>query len=161
MYLFAAITFAICVYGFYRRIGVYRQGKPLQRLDHLPLRMVRLVKRGLGQLRVMLVKGPGITHALMFWGILLLFIGTVLVLIQVDFTEPLFNLDFLKGTFYLYFSMVLDIAGAVVILMLCGFIVRRYFYKPKGLVTTKDDYLIQGLLIAILLTAYLVEGARM
>ncbi|MBE3117204.1 MAG: 4Fe-4S dicluster domain-containing protein, partial [Candidatus Atribacteria bacterium] len=92
---------------------------------------------------------------------LLLFIGTVLVLIQVDFTKPLFNIDFLKGTFYLYFSMVLDIAGAVVILMLCGFIVRRYFYKPKGLVTTKDDYLIQGLLIAILLTAYLIEGARM
>ncbi|MBE3040693.1 MAG: 4Fe-4S dicluster domain-containing protein [Chloroflexi bacterium] len=161
MYLFAALTLAILIYGFVKRIRVYRQGKPLQRLDHLPARIVRLVKRGLGQLRVMLVKVPGITHALMFWGILLLFIGTVLVLIQVDFTKPLFNIDFLKGTFYLYFSMVLDIAGAVVILMLCGFIVRRYFYKPKGLVTTKDDYLIQGLLIAILLTAYLIEGARM
>jgi len=97
----------------------------------------------------------------MFWGMLLLFIGTVLVLIQVDFTQPLFDLDFLKGSFYLAFSLILDIAGAVVIVMLCGFIVRRYFYRPKGLVTTKDDYLIAGLLIAILLTAYLIEGARM
>jgi len=161
MYLFSALTLAILVYGFIRSIWVYRQGKPLRRLDHLPARIVRLVKRGLGQLRVMLVKVPGITHALLFWGILLLFIGTLLVMAQADFTEPLFNIDFLKGTFYLYFSMVLDIAGAVVILMLCGFIVRRYFYKPKGLVTTKDDYLIQGLLIAILLTGFLVEGARM
>ncbi len=97
----------------------------------------------------------------MFWGMLLLFIGTVLVLIQVDFTQPLFNLAFLKGTFYLVFSLTLDIAGAVVIVMLCGFFVRRFFYKPKGLVTTRDDYLIYGLLIAILLTAYLIEGARM
>ncbi|MBE3119702.1 MAG: electron transporter, partial [Candidatus Atribacteria bacterium] len=91
MYLFAALTLAILIYGFVKRIRVYRQGKPLRRLDHLPARIVRLVKRGLGQLRVMLVKVPGITHALMFWGMLLLFIGTVLVLIQVDFTEPLFN----------------------------------------------------------------------
>ncbi|MCX6036633.1 MAG: heterodisulfide reductase-related iron-sulfur binding cluster [Chloroflexi bacterium] len=161
MYLFAALTLAILIYGFVKRIRVYRQGKPLQRLDHLPARIVRLVKRGLGQLRVMLVKAPGITHALLFWGMLLLFIGTLLVMAQADFTDPVFNLDFLKGTFYLLFSLTLDIAGAVVIVMLCGFIVRRYFYKPKGLVTTKDDYLIQGLLIAILLTAYLVEGARM
>ena len=161
MYMFAALTVAIVIYGFIRRIRVYRQGKPLQRLDHLFTRILRAVKRGLGQLRVMLVKLPGIAHALMFWGILLLFTGTVLVLIQVDFTKPLFNLDFLKGSFYLAFSLILDLAGAVVIIMLCGFIVRRYFYKPKGLVTTRDDYLIAGLLIAILLTAYLIEGARM
>ena len=161
MYLFAALTVTIVIYGFARRIRVYRQGKPLQRLDHPFTRMLRAVKRGFGQLRVMLVKLPGIAHALMFWGILLLFIGTVLVLIQVDFTKPLFNLDFLKGSFYLAFSLTLDIAGAVVIVMLCGFIVRRYFYKAKGLVTTRDDYLIAGLLIAILLTAYLIEGARM
>jgi len=161
MYLFAVITVAIMIYGFIKRIRVYRQGKPLQRLDRLPFRVVRFVKRGLGQLRVMLVKLPGITHAFLFWGILLLFIGTLLIFAQVDFTVPLFHFDFLKGTFYLFFSVVLDIAGAVTIVMLCGFIVRRYFYKPKGLVTTKDDYFIQGLLIAILLTAFLVEGARM
>ena len=161
MYLFAALTLAIMIYGFIKRIRVYRQGKPLQRLDHLFTRLLRVVKRGFGQLRVMLVKLPGITHALMFWGILLLFIGTVLVLIQVDFTKPLFKLDFLKGSFYLAFSLTLDIAGAVVIVMLSGFIVRRIIYKPKGLVSTRDDYLIAGLLIAILLTAYLIEGARM
>jgi Fe-S oxidoreductase/nitrate reductase gamma subunit len=161
MYLFAAITLAILIYGFIKRIRVYRQGKPLQRLDRLPARIARLVKRGLGQLRVMLVKVPGIIHAFLFWGMFLLLVGTVLILAQVDLTEPLFNIAFLKGTFYLYFSLTLDIAGAIVVVMLCGFIVRRLFFRPKGLVTTKDDYLIYGLLIAILLTAYLVEGARM
>jgi Fe-S oxidoreductase/nitrate reductase gamma subunit len=161
MYFFVALTMAILIYGFYRRTRVYRLGKPLQRLDQLPARVVRAVKRGIGQLRVMLVKLPGIAHALMFWGIILLFIGTVLVLIQVDFTQPLFRIDFLKGNFYLYFSLVLDIAGAVVFVMLCGFVVRRYFYKPKGLVTTRDDYIIVGLLVALLLSAYLVEGVRM
>lgn len=161
MYLFAALTLMILIYGFVRRIRVYRQGKRLQRLDRLPKRILRLVSRGIGQLRVMLVKAPGIAHALQFWGILLLFIGTVLVLIQVDFTEPLFDFQFLKGTFYQVFSLTLDLAGFVVFIMLVAFGVRRYFYKPKGLATTRDDYIIYGLLTLILLTGFLVEGARM
>lgn len=161
MYLFAAITLAILIYGFARRIKIYRLGKPLQRLDHLFTRIVRLAKRGLGQIRVMIVKAPGIPHAFQFWGMVLLFIGTLLVMAQVDFTEPLFNIDFLKGTFYLVFSLTLDIAGAVVIVMMCVFLIRRFIYKPEGLATIKDDYIIYGLLIAILATAYLVEGARM
>jgi Fe-S oxidoreductase/nitrate reductase gamma subunit len=161
MFLFFAITVAILAYGFWKRIRIYRQGKPLQRFDHLPKRLWRALTRAFGQLRVMIVKLPGIAHAIMFWGILLLFLGTLIVMAQVDFTDPLFKIEFIKGPFYLYFSLILDIAGAVAILMLCGFIVRRYFYKPKGLVTTQDDYIIVGLLIAILLTSYLVEGARM
>jgi Fe-S oxidoreductase/nitrate reductase gamma subunit len=161
MYLFAFLTLGILIYGFLRRIRVYRLGKPLQRLDLLPRRILRLVKRGLGQLRVMLVRKPGITHAFLFWGMLLLFIGTLLVMAQADFTEPVFKIDFLKGTFYLLFSVTLDIAGAVVILMLAGFMVRRYIYKPKGLESTRDDTIIFSLLIVILLTGYVVEGARM
>ncbi len=161
MFIFTAITAAILVYGFIRRIQIYRKGKPLPRLDHLPTRITRLVKRGLGQFRVMIVKVPGITHALQFWGMLLLLIGTIIVMIQVDFTQPLFNLYFLKGTFYLVFSITLDIAGAVVAVMLAGFLVRRFIYKPKGLATIRDDYIIYGLLFAILVTAYLIEGARM
>ncbi len=160
MYLFAALTLAVVVYGFIRRIKVYHLGKPLKRLDHFPKRLVRLVSRGIGQLRVLLVRLPGITHSFMFWGMVLLFIGTALIFIQVDFTEPLFDFTFLKGVFYQVFSLTLDLAGLAVILMLGGFGVRRYFYKPKGLATTRDDYLIYGLLTVILLTGYLVEGAR-
>jgi Fe-S oxidoreductase/nitrate reductase gamma subunit len=161
MFLFFAITVVIFGYGFYRRIKVYRLGKPLPRLDHLPARLWRAAKRGFGQLRVVLVRLPGIAHAFLFWGMFLLLLGTITVMAQVDFTDPLFNLRWIKGPFYAYFSLVLDIAGAVVFFMLAGFMVRRYFYKPKGLVSTRDDYIIASLLMAILLTAYLVEGARM
>jgi Fe-S oxidoreductase/nitrate reductase gamma subunit len=160
MYIFAALTFAILVYGFLRRARIYRQGKRLRRLDQLPRRLWRVVQRGFGQLRVMLVKAPGIAHALQFWGILLLFIGTLLVLVQVDLTYPLFDLEFLKGTFYQVFSVTLDLAGFVVFVMLCAFIVRRYLYKPKGLQTTREDHLILTLLAVILLTGFIIEGAR-
>jgi Fe-S oxidoreductase/nitrate reductase gamma subunit len=160
MYIFAALTLAILIYGFLRRIRIYRQGTRLQRLDQLPRRILRLVNRGFVQLRVMIVKAPGIAHALQFWGILLLFIGTLLVLVQVDFTRPLFDFEFIKGLFYQVFSVTLDLAGFVVFIMLCAFIVRRYLYKPKGLVTTRDDNIILTLLALILLTGFIIEGAR-
>lgn len=161
MYIFAGVALAILVYGFLRRTRVYRLGRPLKRSDHLPRRLLRFVTRAFGQLRVTLVRAPGIAHALFFWGILLLFIGTVLVLIQVDFTDPLFNLQFLKGAFYQAFSLTLDLAGLAAILMLLGLAVRRYVYKPKGLTTTWEDYFIGASLTVILLLGFLLEGARM
>ena len=70
-------------------------------------------------------------------------------------------MKFLTGTFYKIFSLVLDTAGLVAILMLAGLLVRRYLVRPEGLKTTRDDAIMHGLLFAILLTGFLLEGSRM
>jgi Fe-S oxidoreductase/nitrate reductase gamma subunit len=161
MYLGVAITLAIMAYGFWRRARVYHLGKPLRRLDQLPRRVWRLVTQGLAQLRVLLVKRPGLVHALLFWGLLLLFIGTLIIMLQVDFTQPLFGLTILQGTFYEIYSLVLDCAGVAAFLMLCGFAIRRYILKPTGLPTSWEDIFILSSLALILLSGFLVEGLRM
>ncbi len=107
------------------------------------------------------VKGPGSAHGAFFWGFVLLFIGTTLVFIQADITDPLFGWRFLTGGFYLIFSLFLDIAGAVAIIMLLGLAVRRYVICPEGLPDTWDNALMHLLLFAILVSGFLIEGARM
>ena len=109
----------------------------------------------------MRVPGAGTAHGLFFWGFFLLFVGTCLIVVQADFTDLLFGVKFLKGTFYKLFSLVLDLAGLVAIVMLVGLFVRRYLVRPKGLETKSDDALMHGLLFAILITGFLIEGARM
>jgi Fe-S oxidoreductase/nitrate reductase gamma subunit len=161
MYLLAALSLALCGMGFYRRIPVYRQGKPLDRLDQGVLRAKLFLKQSFGQLRVILVRPPGTLHALFFWGFLLLFIGTLLVMLQADFTDPLFSLRFLKGVFYLCFKVILNAAGLVAIATLLGLAVRRFLVTPTGLQTGKDDYLSHALLFTILITGFLLEGIRM
>jgi Fe-S oxidoreductase/nitrate reductase gamma subunit len=161
MYLFAAIAMGLCAWGFWRRLPVYRLGKPLNRLDQLPRRIALMVRTMLSQSQVLRVFDPGSLHALFFWGFGLLFIGTLLIMAQADFSQPLFQVRFLKGTFYEIYSLVLDIAGAAAILMLGGLIVRRFFVKPAGLPTIRDDYVIHGLLFAILVTGFVTEGVRM
>jgi len=161
MYLITLITLAACGYGFYKRVEVYRQGKALNRLDNPGERAALLVKNLFAQAKVLRVKGPGIPHALFFWGFVLLFIGTLLVMLQADFTQPLFNVVILKGTFYEIYSLVLDLAGIVALAMLLGLALRRFLVRPQGLKITRDDYLMHTLLSAIILTGFFAEGVRM
>ncbi|HLO25507.1 MAG TPA: heterodisulfide reductase-related iron-sulfur binding cluster [Geobacteraceae bacterium] len=161
MYLFSIAALAVCVWGFCRRMPVYRLGKDLNRLDQLPRRVVGMVKNVLTQSKVLRVYDPGALHSLFFWGFGLLFIGTLLIMAQADFSQPVLGIVFLKGTFYQFFSLVLDAAGFAALLMLGGLLVRRFFVKPDGLETIRDDYVIHSLLFAIILTGFLAEGVRM
>lgn len=161
MYLLTFAAIGVLVKAFMQRIKVYKQGQPLERLDQLPTRILNLVKGALLQSKVIRVRGPGLTHGLFFWGFSLLFIGTCLIAAQADFTDLLFGVKFLKGNFYLLFSVVLDIAGLVAILMLGGLLVRRYIVRPEGLESKKDDVIMHGLLFAILISGFVIEGARM
>ena len=160
MYLITLIALAACGYGFWQRIGVYRQGRELNRLDNLGERVVLMAQNLFGQLKVLRVTVPGIAHASFFWGFTVLFIGTLLVMAQADFTQPLFDLVILKGTFYKFYSLVLDLAGLAALIMLLGLALRRFLVRPQGLKTTRDDYLMHALLIAIILTGFLAEGIR-
>jgi len=160
MYLLVILAIGSIVYNFIKRLDVYKQGKPLDRYSNWPERLNILLKNVLGQVKV-LNSPAGIFHAFFFWGFIVLVIGTTLVFIQADFLHPLFGIIFLKGTFYKIFSLALDIAGMVAIVMLLGFLIRRFIIKPKGLETTKDDYIMHGLLFGILITGFVIEGFRM
>jgi Fe-S oxidoreductase/nitrate reductase gamma subunit len=161
MYLLLLVAVGVFARGGWQRIKVYRLGRDLQRFDDFPRRLAEAISKVLSQVRVMKVAGAGTFHGLFFWGFFLLFIGTCLVVLQADFTDPLFNIKFLTGRFYLFFSLVLDVAGAVAIIMLAGLMVRRYVIKPAGLETRREDAIIHGLLMVILLTGFVIEGARM
>ncbi len=161
MYLLTFIAAAICVFGFYRRLSVYRQGKPLNRIDNFAGRVALGLKEVLLQSRVVWVKGAGTAHGLFFWAFLVLLVGTGLIFVQADLTAPLFGYRFLTGAFYKLFSLVLDVAGMAALLMMAGLFVRRYLVRPEGLVSGRDDLIMHALLFAILLSGFLVEGVRM
>lgn len=160
MYLFAIIAIGILAKGFLQRVKIYKQGVPLDRTDQLGKRLRRMAGNIFLQKKVTRKRWPGMLHGLFFWGFGLLFLGTTLIVIQADFTDLFFDVTFLKGTFYLLFSFTLDIAGLLCIFMLAGLLVRRYFFPPEGLETKKDDAIMHGLLLTILLSGFVVEGSR-
>ncbi len=161
MYLLAIGAIAVLVLGALQRIKVYKLGQPLDRFDQPKVRFLIMLENILTQKKVGKVKWPGLLHSLFFWGFGLLFIGTTLIVIQADFTDLFFDIKFLKGNFYKLFSVVLDLAGLICMVMLGGLLIRRYFYAPEGLETKDDDAVMHGLLFGILVTGFVIEGVRM
>src|SRR5512138_2712410 len=156
MYVLSIAAMAILIRGFWTRLPRYRQGKPLDRFDRYDERVKRMIGEIFGQEKVGRVKAGGIPHSLFFWGFLTLFAGTLLVMLQADFFTPMMQVNLLSGEFYKAFSLVLDIAGMVAIVMLAGLFFRRYFIKPAGLESIDDDFRIHTLLFAILITGFLI-----
>lgn len=161
MYLLVIIALAVVIKSFLARREVYRLGQPLGRTDNLGARISDMLANILLQKKVTRVPVPGLFHGLFFWGFLLLLIGTTLIVIQADFTDLLFGYKFLTGNFYKLFSITLDLAGLVALVMLGALFVRRYFFRPEGLETKRDDAIMHGLMTIILLTGFVIEGTRM
>jgi Fe-S oxidoreductase/nitrate reductase gamma subunit len=161
MYCLAVAAGAVLVRGFLRRLPTYRLGKPLNRFDRYEERARNMIDDIFGQEKVARVRDGGLPHNLFFWGFMVLFAGTLMVMFQVDFFTPLMGVNILSGEFYKAFSLVLDIAGLVAIVMLAALFVRRYFVKPEALETRDEDFIAHTLLFSILITGFLIEGARM
>ena len=161
MYLLALAAFGLLAWGVRQRLAHWRQGKALNRFDRPQERLRRMVAEVLAQKKVARVREGGVYHALFFWGFVTLFVGTLLVMLQADLLTPVFEVNLLQGGFYLIFSLALDLAGALAILMLAGLFGRRFLVKPAGLETKPADLWLHGLLFAILLTGFFIEGARL
>lgn len=161
MYLLTLAALFFLFWGGLKRIKVYRQGRSINRTDNLGHRILGAFKTIMTQGKVLRGTGAGIFHGFFFWGFFILFVGTCLIVIQADFTDPLFGVKFLKGSFYKLFSITLDIAGILALVMLGGLFVRRYLFRPEGLESQKDDVIMHSLLFSILVTGFLIEGARM
>ena len=100
-------------------------------------------------------------HLFIFWGFLILAIGTGLVAFEDDFFRPLFGITYLHGNFYVLFSFLLDLAGLVAIIGIVMAMIRRYGSRPDRLDNQRDDAIALIWILAVLVTGFLVEAARL
>jgi Fe-S oxidoreductase/nitrate reductase gamma subunit len=156
IYLFFALAMIVFVYGFYRRIRLWKLGRPEMRFDQVGRRLLGVLRDGLAQVSVVRDRVPGLMHAGIFGGFIILTIGTFLVLLQADF-----SVNILFGPFYLWYSLILDIFGLVFILGILIAMFRRIVLRPSRLNLIIDDAVILPLFLVIAVTGVLLEGTRM
>jgi Fe-S oxidoreductase/nitrate reductase gamma subunit len=174
-YLIAAVSSLVFLYGFYRRVQKYRRGRPEPRFDHLGQRIARaagvIARNSTIWHRDTYA---GLSHTFIFWGFVILFIGTVLVFLDHDILR-FFGLHLLQGSFYLGFSVVLDIFGVIFLVGIVMMMVRRGFWGLPQLDYRRadprddsvdrsgyhwDDRIFLTLLFLIGVTGFLIEGFR-
>ncbi len=114
---------------------------------------------GLSNRTVARDRPSGLIHAAIYYGFVVLFLGTVTL--EIDHILPA-DLKFLSGAFYQAYSFVLDAAGLVFLAGLAGAAARRYGVRPWRLrsKTTREDGWTLSLLAFIGATGLLTEAAR-
>ncbi len=163
-YLLMVISFVLIAYGIRKRIAMWKIGKstPFAFSHRLGERIWYFIKNGVfhGTIQRRRESYPGLMHLLIFWGFLLLAIGTALIAFQDDFLRLLFGITFLHGDFYLTFSFILDLAGLAAIVGIVMALVRRYGTRPDRLDNKGEDLIALLWILAVLVTGFFVEAAR-
>ena len=161
LYAGATLAMAVFFWGLVQRARLWMGGRPEMRWDHLPTRVGLVVTFGLLQVRVLSQSYPGIMHATIFWGFLALFMGTVLATIDYDVTLPLLGVKILKGPFYLFYEVVLDLFGLFFVIGLGMACYRRFIKRAKRV--DPDPKFAYALLILFVInvTGFVMEGARL
>jgi len=143
---------------FWRAWRLYRflrLGRPEARLDH-PWRRIRdeLVIY-LGQRK--LLKRPyyvrGLAHAFIFWGFLVITIGTVDLL-----TSGIAGLH-IPGAGSAVFAWTIDIFAVLVLGSIAIALIRRIFLAPPRMHVALDGYVILGMIAILMITLLVFEGA--
>ena len=153
-----AIVFAIILVGAFglfglslrRMIQMISIGRPENRFDHLSERLKKMITVAIGQSKLFREPIPGMMHAFIFWGFLVL-LSSVLEAIG-EGLSPGFSFRFI-GVFYQPLQFCQELFAGLVILGVCIALYRRYILQPKRLQGDKHAKIDAT---AILLTIFLI-----
>ncbi len=156
--LVAVILLALALFAqrAWRLVRLVRTGAPEDRFDDMPGRIHDLLLYVFGQRK--LIKTPnrvaGIIHALIFWGFLIITLGTLQLFgsgLNHGFLLPAVGND--PVYMVLLDLMILLVLGAV-----CAAAYRRIVLKPYRLTTKPDAWIILGLIAILMITLLLTEA---
>lgn len=154
-YLLALGSLAVFALGLGWRIRRWMRGRgaPELELREVVARLPHFLREVFAQPRVR--RSSGGMHLAVFWGFLVLFVGTELIALEHD--TPL---SFFHGLFYLVFSLATDVFGIALLVGVAIAARRRFFVRPERICAEG-----WGLPLAMLgvlgVTGFLLEGLRM
>ncbi len=158
-YALAVIALAVCAWGVLRRVILWRQGQPVPKMQDWPGRLRTLFDQAVAHRRTRRRKVAGWFHALIFFGMLVLFIGTNIVSLE-HYGAFVFGEHWLyRGWFYLLCKLSMDVFGLGLIVGTVMALVRRHSpHSPNLNHSWKDDAFL-ALLLAATVSGFMLEGA--
>jgi Fe-S oxidoreductase/nitrate reductase gamma subunit len=178
-YVLAAVVTVIFLVGFGVKLRKYAAGRR-QDVVGSPVGFARRVTKGVADTALNRTvakrdRYAGVFHAAIMWGFIVLFIGTVILTIEEDIVLLIApDLSFWWGTFYIVYSVILDVLGLAMIVGIVAMAWRRW-RRPRVLdysrvdiaPATTDrtsfrtgDWIFLGWLLALGVTGFVLEGAR-
>ncbi|HOU54848.1 MAG TPA: (Fe-S)-binding protein [Myxococcota bacterium] len=143
------------------KIQVLLKARPEVRWDRIGERIETMLRVAFFQKKLFKDPAPGLMHALIFWGFLVLLVRSI-SLIGRGFVGPESNWTlfwFSKGLEGVY-TFLKDWTELVVLAMVTWAWGRRWLLKPKRLTINFSGYLVLGLIGGLMITDFLYDGSR-
>lgn len=157
-YILVSTFLGISIGLFAMRAKNWERGTWERRTGEFKRRLHRF-RQGVAMRTVFEDPASGIMHSLIYYGFIVLFLGTVTL--EIDHLMPA-DFKFLHGPVYQWYSLILDVAAVAFLAGLAWAAFRRYGKGPKRVQskTTSEDGWILFTLAAIGVTGLLTEAAR-
>ena len=177
IYIIAVLVVALMVYAVYRRVKIWRLGKPDSRLsgnrfarwkvfintaiiDGLFHRKFVAMAENLGH-RPLRLKDlipqelyPGVSHFLIFIGCLFLLISTIMDIVSH------YIYDFIVGNVYFGHLLFSNVGGLMALVGVVMVFFRRYAQRPERLDNKTEDLMALLAISVIVITGFVVQGFR-
>ena len=155
-YLLASVGVGLFAFGIITRLAVWRKGARPLGIPICGRNASKVVVDGLLGRRIFRGDIPaGVMHVLIMWGFLGLFLGTLII------SADYWLVHFLKGPFYLWYSLCLDVFGLMLTVGILWAGIRRYVQRVPRLERRPEDLAVVLWLLTVALSGYLVEGSRL
>ncbi|MBI3535239.1 MAG: (Fe-S)-binding protein, partial [Deltaproteobacteria bacterium] len=158
-FVFIPLASFVFGYSFYRFFILYKLMLAHQNigpsLDQIKARIWTAVTNVLGQKAVLRKKSAGIMHAIIFWGFIIISLGTLEQFVTTIYQTA--NFEFIGDKAYLVLVFLQDIFTFGVLLAVLYAAYRRYIVRPEALGKSKDATIILSF-IALLMAAILLTN---
>ena len=155
--IIAALTFG---YSGYRFRILYQMMKNHQgkapRFDRIPDRILTTIANVLGQKAVLQKKAAGIAHATIFWGFMIITLGTLEQFATTIYTPA--NFPFIGPSAYSFLVCLQDIFTLAVLLAVFYACYRRFIIRPQALGKSSDANRILALTGSLMVSILLMNG---
>lgn len=133
-YALTAVSILVFAWGVARLVVKYRRSRGRAGFDRPGARILRAARIVFTHEWIKR-RDPvaGVAHLFVFYGFLVLFAGTCILAFQDDFARPMLGFDFWHGSFYLGYSLFLDVFGAALTVGLLLFAAKRWLVRPARL----------------------------
>jgi nitrate reductase gamma subunit len=165
-FIFASIALLIFLLGLWSRINILTQGRDEENtlkglgvagLLWLSFKTFFSMDCILYRRLFTMSTFRGVVILFTVWSFLILFIGTILTTLEHYLDLKIF----LTGRGYLVFSLILDIAGGILIIGLVAALIRRYTTPVNRRISSLEDMAFLVLLLAVVVLGFAVEGLRL
>jgi len=113
----------------------------------------------IGQARILKKAYPGVMHFMLFWGVSIQVVGTIINLLNMALFQP-WVIEWPRLVWYLGYELAMDIAGVMILVGVGMAAFRRYIQRPKSLDSNWDDGFALVMLTLIVLVGYTTEATR-